>query len=178
MKRMTAVILTLMMLLVMGFSMGEGTIEFTEEQLALSPDNQCPVHPQIYSSARYLNMETNSAYDMSNGLSARQINNPSANRMYGLYFKFTPGGKDHGYQIDRFDVVISDNKSGEKLYIDGFAANMKCESGYYWAWNFFPLEGLFENQKTLYGEVKAGVYKMDIYFNGLWAGNTVFKIGN
>jgi len=180
MKRYFKAALVFLMILTMMISVQAAaqsvTLQFTDEQLELDPSNQCPVRPQIYSNPRYLNLENESAYDLSNGLSAKQINNSTGTREYGLYFKFTPGGKDHGYYISRFDVVVTD-RNGEKLYIDGFDSDLMCEAGYYWAWNFFPLEGLFENLRTLYGEVVPGLYKMDVYFNRLWAGSTTFNIG-
>lgn len=177
MRKTVALLLALMMVLCAGLSLGEeNKLPFTEEQLALSPDIPCSAHPTVYSSPRYLNTESQKAFDLPYGLSAKQINN-ATNREFGLYFKFTPGGKDAGYRITRFDVVVT-AQNGEKLYIDGFDSDMECKAGYYWAWDFFPLEGLFINMRTLYGQVVAGKYRMDIYFNREWAGNTMFTIAN
>ena len=144
-------------------------------QTSLSPDNQCPAQPQIYCSPRCKNLDNNQAYDI-NSLSAKQINNTSANRSYGLYFKFTPSVKDNGYQINRIDVVVSDTKNNAVLYVDGFDTNIRCQKGYYWAWDFFTLEGLYDNMRGTDGQVVAGQYRMDIYFNQLWAGKTNFRI--
>lgn len=179
MKRMMTIILALCMMLAMALPAwaGASSLQFTDYQLQLDPNRKCPVQPQVYCNPRYYNEDTGGAYDLSNGLSAKQINNALSNRSYGLYFKFTPHGKDNGYDINRFDVVVTD-RQGNKLYIDGFDSDMQCEAGYYWAWNFFPLEGLFMNMRELYGQVIAGQYKMDIYFNGLWAGSVSFKIAN
>ena len=143
----------------------------------LSPDNKCPTQPTVYNAPRYMNTATGKAYDIDKkrGLSAKTINNEAGDKLYGLYFKFTPGGKDAGYRINRFDVVVKDS-DGRILYTDGFDSDMVCQAGYYWAWNFFPLEGLFTNMKLLYGEVIPGNYNMDVYFNELWAGNAAFKI--
>ena len=60
--------------------------------------------------------------------------------------------------------------------MDGFDTSMQCQSGYYWYWNFFPLEGLYDNMRILNGSVTAGSYTMNIYFNKLWAGKTSFSI--
>lgn len=151
------------------------TLQFSDEQLALSPNEKCPVRPQIYSNPRYKNADSDKAYDVNSGLSAKKINEQMDRRFYGLYFKFTPSGRDNGYMIWRFDVVVTD-KNGQRLYIDGFDSEMECTAGYYWSWDFFPLEALFDNMRMLYGEVIPGNYKMDVYFNRLWAGSTSFKI--
>ena len=140
----------------------------------LSPDLKCPVQPMIYCNPRYLNEQTGRGYDLKNGLSANQINNNTSGREYGLYFKFTPRGAN-GYMIKRFDFVIQ-NEDGDNLYIDGIDTNMECKNGYYWSWEFFPLQGLFTNMELLYGEVVPGQYTMDIYFNSLWAGQAKFRI--
>ena len=109
------------------------------------------------------------------GLSAAQINNPDRDRDYGLYFKFTPGGKDDGYFISRLDFVILDSQMNT-LYSEGFNFNKFCQSGHYWYWNFFSLEDFFQKMNKKEGQVKAGTYTMDIYFNSLWAGSTRFTI--
>ena len=143
-------------------------------ETSLSPDNKCPAQPQIYCSPRCKNLDNNQAFD-TNSLSAKQINS-SSNRSYGLYFKFTPSVKDNGYQINRIDVVVSDAKKNTVLYVDGFDTDMRCQRGYYWAWNFFSLEGLYDKMRETDGQVVAGQYRMDIYFNQLWAGKTSFRI--
>ena len=149
---------------------------FVYPTTSLSPSVKCPVQPTIYCKPRFFDKETQRANNMSKGLSAKQINNASANRQYGLYFKFTPARSADGYQIDRFDVVISD-KSGQVLYTEGIVSNMTCQAGYYWYWDFFPLDGLYENLRAIYGEVVPGRFVMDIYFNGLWAGKANINIG-
>ena len=140
----------------------------------LSPNNKCPAKPTIYSSARSRIISTDKITELRNGFSVKQINSAS-DREFGLYFKFTPRSGDHGYRITRFDVVFSE-KDGTILYTDGFNTDMVCERGYYWAWKFFPLGGLFQQLKARYGEIKIGTYTMDIYFNRLWAGSTRVKI--
>ena len=143
-------------------------------QTSLSPDNKCPAQAQIYCSPRCKNLDNNQAYDI-NSLSAKQINS-SSNRSYGLYFKFTPSVMDDGYQINRIDVVVSDANNNTVLYVDGFDTDIQCQRNYYWAWNFFSLDGLYDNMRETDGQVVEGQYRMDIYFNQLWAGKTSFRI--
>ena len=183
MKKVLSLLITIVVLSVSCFcltafadSSADTLLEsITEASSQLSPNNRCPVQPTIYSSPRYLG-SNNKGQNLKNGLSAKQIMNDAGGREYGLYFKFTPKGKNaNGYQISRFDVTISDSKDSI-LYVDGFDSDMECKTGYYWYWNFFPLGGLFNNMDTLYGEIVPGRYTMDIYFNGLWAGRTNFTI--
>lgn len=156
-------------------SSGSSSNSFTYPTTDLSPNRKCPVQPTIYSKPRYRDTATDKVNNMSKGLSAKQINNPPDYRQYGLYFKFTPSRASNGYQIDRFDVVISD-KNGTILYTEGFNANMTCQAGYYWYWDFFSLEGFYDNLRAIYGEVISGRFVMDIYFNSLWAGKTSITI--
>ena len=141
----------------------------------LDPNNKCPLTPMVYCSPRYKDADKDSAYELRRGLSASQINEGNTTRSYGLYFKFTPRGRYQSYTINRIDFTIHDKK-GDLLYVDGFDTSMQCQSGYYWYWNFFPLEGLYDNMRILNGSVTAGSYTMNIYFNKLWAGKTSFSI--
>ena len=157
-------------------SVASGSSGFVYPTTSLSPNLKCPVQPTIYCKPRFFDQATQKANNMSKGLSAKQINSAPAGRQYGLYFKFTPARSAGGYHISRFDVVISD-ANGQILYVDGFDASMTCQAGYYWYWDFFPLDGLYENLRSLYGEVVPGKFVMDIYFNSLWAGKTNINIG-
>ncbi len=137
--------------------------------VTLSRNQKCPVQPTIYCKPRYFDTKKQKAFNMSGRLSAKQINNASSDRQYGLYFKFTPPRNSTGYEIRRFDLVFSD-KNDNILYQEGFDTSMTCQANYYWYWDFFPLEGLYTKMRSLYGEVVSGHYILDIYFNGLWAG--------
>ena len=141
---------------------------------SLSPNIKCPTQPTIYCSPRGKNLSNDKAYD-TKSISVTQINNDAGKRSYGLYFKFTPAAKDDGYLITRIDVVISDAKN-KVLFVDGFDTFIRCQKGYYWAWNFFSLDGLYDNMKETDGQIVVGQYRMDIYFNELWAGKTSFRI--
>lgn len=178
MKRFLTLMLALSVILACGCcrtALASAFHSGSDEEAYLSPDNKCPVQPTIYCSPRYLNPDNNTGYNLKSGLSAKQIDNPSDGRQYGLYFKFTPKGRHNGYHISRFDVIVSD-RTGTELYRVGFDADMDCQTGYYWYWNFFPLNGLFENMRSMYGSVITGRFTMDIYFNSLWAGRTAFTI--
>ena len=153
-----------------------GNSTFVYPTTSLSPNLKCPVQPTVYCKPRFFDTTTQKANNMSKGLSAKQINSAPANRQYGLYFKFTPARSADGYQINRFDIVISDS-NGQVLYTDGGISFMTCQAGYYWAWDFFSLEGFYENLRAIYGEVVPGRFVMDIYFNSLWAGKTNINIG-
>ena len=142
----------------------------------LSRDRKCPAKPTLYTSARYKSVGSDQVAELRKGFSAKQINETEGSRVYGMYFKFTPKSGDHGYHISRFDVVITE-KNGDILFADGFNTDMTCQRGYYWAWNFFPLDGMFRQLKQKYGEVVPGTYTMDIYFNSLWANSTKIKVG-
>lgn len=141
----------------------------------LSPNNKCPVQPIIYSNPRALNLSTDKAYDLNKKLSASTIEKDLGTREYGLYFKFTPGGKDNGYVITRFDVIIT-GPDHTIVHKEGFNDYMECRRGYYWFWDFFSLQEMFEKQLKEKGSIQTGNYTMDVYFNGLWAGKTAFLI--
>ena len=152
--------------------------EFMDDYNAdLSPDEKCPVHPQIYTSPRYKDANKDQGYDLKNGLSVKQIQQylDSGTREFGLYFKFTPGGADNNYVIERMDFVISD-PSGQRVYTDGFSQTMTCEKGYYWSINFLSLNGLFQKLNSERGSIPTGRYTMDIYFNRLWTGSITFVV--
>ena len=178
MKRMVALFLALALVLSLGAGLAAAaySVPAYEDGPTLTPASKCPAQPTVYSSPRYLDPRNNTGYDLRGGLSAKKINTDTSGREYGLYFKFTPKRADDGYEIRRFDVVVT-NKAGEVLYVDGFDGYMDCQYRYYWCWNFFPLEGLFSGLRDRYGEVVSGRYTMDIYFNSLWAGKTAFSIG-
>lgn len=135
---------------------------------------KCPQQPTVYCAPRYMDLGAQ-PQNLKRGLSASQILSDYSGREYGLYFKFTPRGKNQNYLITRFDVTISDAK-GNLVYVEGFDDYMQCQPRYYWYWNFFNLKGLFENLKTLNGTITPGKYVMNIYFNRLWAGKTNFTI--
>ena len=184
MKRVLSLVLVISLFLTCGIfcsaqasslSASEILSYLADQASELSPNNKCSLLPTIYCSPRYKNPDNGNGYDLKKGLSAKTINEDTSGREYGLYFKFTPKGRFNTFYITRFDVTVSDSK-GQILYVDGFDSFMVCDPGYYWAWNFFPLAGLFNNMKLLYGEVIQGKYTMDIYFNGLWAGKTAFTI--
>ena len=183
MKKILAIVLCLMMCCaaVCAFATETETSESSTSPISvrtdLSPDNKCPMRPTVYSTPRYYNTAANKAYDLDRkkGLSAKTINNETGDKLYGLYLKLTPGGKDVGYTVKRFDIVVKDS-DGRILYTDGFDSDLTCKNGYYFVWNFFPLEGLYNNMKQLYGEVIPGNYNMDVYINELWAGNAGIRI--
>ena len=152
--------------------------EYMDEYNAdLSPDAKCRIHPQIYTSPRYKDKNKDQGYDLKNGLSASQIQKylDSGTREFGLYFKFTPGGGDVDYVIERLDVVIFD-PSGKRVYTDGFNQTMTCKKGYYWMINFFSLDGLFRRLYSERGSIPTGRYKMDVYFDRLWTGSVTFVV--
>ena len=157
-------------------SLSTGVQNATTIKTDLSRDRKCPAKPTLYNSARYKNVGSDQVAELRKGFSAKQINETEGSRVYGMYFKFTPKSGDHGYHISRFDVVITE-KNGDILFADGFNTDMTCQRGYYWAWNFFPLDGMFRQLKQKYGEVVPGTYTMDIYFNSLWANSTKIKVG-
>ncbi len=140
----------------------------------LSPDNKCPVQPTIYCSPRQKSLTSDIVSDLKS-LSARNIRKYQGSLDYGLYFKFTPKAKDDGYLIYRFDVVMT-GPDGTVEFEDGFFDSMECKKNYYWYWKFFSLQDMFDKHIRLYGDVKTGTYRMDIYFNGLWAGKTTFRV--
>ena len=148
--------------------------QLNNEASGLSTGNKCPQQPTVYCAPRYQDLGAQ-PQNLKRGLSASQIDSDQSGREYGLYFKFTPRGKNQTYLIERFDVTIHDSK-GNLVYVEGFDATMQCQPRYYWYWNFFNLAGLFENLKTLNGSITPGKYVMNIYFNRLWAGKTNFTI--
>ena len=183
MKKGLSLVLAMVLLLSclgVGYASGTMTADELRETMnqaaeELNPNNKCPQTPTVYCSPRYKDADKDSAYELRRGLSASQINNGTSDRSYGLYFKFTPRGRNQSYYISRIDFTIHDKK-GNLLYVDGFDTSMQCQSGYYWYWNFFPLDGLYDNMRILDGSVTAGSYTMNIYFNKLWAGKTNFTI--
>ena len=169
MVKLLALVLTLMFVMIEGASATDYSL-FT-----LSPNNKCPIHPQVYCSPRYKD-PGKEAYDLKNGLQAYRIENPTVQgREYGLYFKFTPGKVDNGYRITRFDIVIRPSK-GQPMYTEGFDTDMVCQYGRYWCWDFYSLEGFFDDMRWNYGGVLTGTYIMEVYFNSQWAGEVSFKI--
>ena len=144
-------------------------------ETSLTSDKKCPAQPTIYCSPRYLHEKTGKGQDLRDGLSAKKINDENNSREYGLYLKFTPKRADDGYTIRRIDFVIR-NKQGEVQYTAGFDTEVVCEYRYYWSWNFFSLSGFFALRKLMDGEVLAGRYTLEIYFNELFAGSTQFSI--
>ena len=140
----------------------------------LSPENKCSVQPTIYCSPRQKSLTSDIVSDLKS-LSAKNIKKYQGSLDYGLYFKFTPKAKDDGYLILRFDVVIT-GPDGTVEYEDGFFDTMECKKNYYWYWKFFSLQDVFDSHIRQYGSVKTGTYRMDIYFNGLWAGKTTFRV--
>ena len=141
----------------------------------LSPSNKCRVQPMIYSTNRYREIGKDSGYDIRKDFSVKTIQNNRGSKEYGLYFKFTPGGKDNGYLITRFDIVIEDPKKNI-IYTEGFDSDMECKKGYYWYWNFFSLQNMFEEQLDTTGTIPLGTFTLHVYFNRLWAGKTTFKV--
>ena len=141
----------------------------------LTPSNKCKVRPMIYSARRYKDANKETAYNLRADFSASTIIDQLGSRQYGLYFKFTPSGRDSGYEITRFDIVIND-PSGEAVYTEGFDSDMTCQAGYYWYWNFFSLDQCFRYILDTKGKIRQGTYDMDIYFNRQWAGETSFRI--
>jgi len=137
--------------------------------------NKCPVSPAIYSTRRYKDRDKENAYDLNKDFSADAIQRWMGARDYGLYLKFTPGRADNGYQITRFDAAILD-PTGEEVFAVGFDDDMKCQYGYYWYWDFFNLDEMFQNLLSSKGYIPTGVYTMHIYFNGMWAGKTQFRV--
>lgn len=140
----------------------------------LSPDNKCPVQPIIYCSPRQKSLSRDTVSDLES-LSARNIKKYQGSLEYGLYFKFTPKAKDDGYLILRFDYVIT-GPDGTVELEKGYSDYMECKKNYYWYWEFFSLQDMLDKHIRQYGDVKTGTYRMDIYFNGLWAGKTTFRI--
>ncbi len=144
---------------------------------SLSPSNECIVQPTIYTCHRYYDNNRGKAYDLNEKFSVKKIRNNQRSRTYGLYMKFTPSRVDNGYHIHRFDVVIS-SPSGVSLYTTGFDTDMTCEYGRYWYWDFFSLEEFFAYSLQNYNNIPSGTYRIDIYFNSLWAGKSIFKVTN
>ncbi|MBR2822379.1 MAG: hypothetical protein IKE24_01620 [Clostridia bacterium] len=144
-------------------------------ETTLSPKIKCPAQPTIYCSPRYLDEKSGKGQNLKNGISAKKVNDENNTREFGLYLKFTPKRADDGYVIRRIDFVIR-NKAGDVQYTAGFDTEVVCEYRYYWSWNFFPLSGFFAVRKLLDGEVLAGRYTLEIYFNSLFAGSTTFSI--
>ena len=140
----------------------------------LSPENKCPVQPTIYCNPRQWSRSSDIASDLK-ALSAKNIKKYQGTLDYGLYFKFTPKAKDDGYVIKRFDVIIT-GPDGTVEYENGFFDFMECKKNYYWYWKFFSLQDMFDKHIRQYGDVKTGTYRMDIYFNELWAGKTSFRV--
>ena len=140
----------------------------------LSPDNKCPVQPTIYCSPRQKSISSGKISDLKQ-LSAGSIKKYQGSLDYGLYFKFTPKAKDDGYVILRFDYVIT-GPDGTVEVEEGFNDYMECRKNYYWYWQFFTLQNIFDRQIRQSGSVTTGTYRMDIYFNGLWAGKQNFTV--
>ena len=146
-------------------------------QTELSPTQLCPIRPTIYSNRRYLQVGKDQAYEINKDFSASMIANQRGFREYGLYIKFTPGRTDDGYYISRFDTVLSD-PNGNVVHTFGYDTDMTCKYGYFWFWDFYSLEDVFCNLLDTQGYLPRGVWTMDIYFNGLWAGKTQFRMQN
>ena len=136
---------------------------------------KCPITPTIYSMRRYRDRGKENAYDLNKDFSADAIRRWQGARDYGLYLKFTPGRADSGYRITRFDAAILD-PYGEEIHAFGFDDDMVCQYGYYWYWDFINLDEMFSNLLDNRGYIPTGVYTMHIYFNGMWAGKTQFRV--
>ena len=149
---------------------------FVYPTTSLSPNLKCPVQPAIYTKPRSYDTAAAKANNMAKGLSAKQINSASPGRHFGLYFKFTPARSATGYVIRRIDFVISDT-NGQILNVYGIDTTVTCQGGYYWYWDFFPLDELYDALRGINGEVVPGKFVLDLYFNSLWAGRTTVSIG-
>lgn len=141
----------------------------------LNPNNRCPQTPSVYCSPRYKDPGTLYGYDLRRGLSASQISSDNSGRMYGLYFKFTPRGRNQNYTVTEIDYVIQD-KRGNLIFHEHDYEFVQIQPRYYFYINFLDLTGFFNNLKVLNGSITPGSYRLDIYFNGMWAGKTNFTI--
>lgn len=143
----------------------------------LNPNNKCKAQPSIYANARFRDAG-HEPYDInSNRFSASEISRRiGGSREYGVFFKFTPNGADTGYQISRLDVVVTDPQ-GNITWTEGYPVDIVCDRNYFWYWNFFNLQPMFEQMNASTG-IKTGVYNMDIYFNRQWAGKATFRMEN
>ena len=178
-KKMIAflLLLTLCLSLAVPAALGAGSGFQTNKirQNELSPTKLCPVRPTIYSMRRYRQVGKEDAYDTQKDFSASMIASQRGFREYGLYIKFTPGRTDDGYTISRFDTVLYDPK-GNIIQTYGEDTDMLCEYGYFWYWDFYSLDEVFCEMLDSQGSIPLGTYTMDIYFNGLWAGKTQFRM--
>lgn len=181
MKKSLSLILALVLILSCMICVPASAVTASElrEQLekaaeGLDPKDKCPQTPTVYCAPRYQDPGAN-PQNLKNGLSAKVISGDVSGRKYGLYFKFTPKGKNQNYLITYLNVTIHDSKNN-LVYAIGSSTYLQCQPRYYWYWNFFDLEELFDNLKVLNGSITPGKYTMNIYFNRLWAGKTTFTI--
>lgn len=141
----------------------------------LNPNNVCRSHPTVYSNDRFRDNAANRISDLSGGMKAAAIANNKGRTEYGVYMKFTPSAGDNGYRINAVDVLVYD-PWGNVVQHDHIPQSITCRYGYYWYWDFFSLDEAFGNMINTYGYVPNGVYRMEIYFNGQWAGKTAVKV--
>lgn len=182
MKKAVSFMLALLLFLGLGLSAASATLSQTQPLAKwgysgsyLDPSNVGPVTPTIYSTRRYRDIGKDKAYDLNGDFSSSMIRRQQGNREYGLYLKFTPGRTDDDYYIWRFDTIVTD-PWGDQVFYEGFDSDMTCKFGYYWYWEFYNLNSMFEDLIYQYGNVPKGTYTMDIYFNEKWAGKTQFRV--
>ena len=141
----------------------------------LDEANRCVQPLMVYCAPRYQDAGKEGGSNLRRGLSAEQIATDTSGRTYGLYVKITPRAQKETLIISRVDILIRD-KNEELVYAEGFNREIVCRPGNYFHWDFYKLGGLFDNLKTLYGDIANGNYTMSIFFDRHWAGNTTFYI--
>ncbi|MBR2663499.1 MAG: hypothetical protein IKE25_07285 [Clostridia bacterium] len=154
---------------------GDLAAELAAAADGLSVDQPYPYPLMVYCSPRYMDPDMEKGVNLQRGLYAKQINTDTSGRSYGLYLKITPRAQKEMYTVNRFDITVS-LKDGPLVYVEGFHRTVNVVPGYLLYWNFFRLDGMYDNMKTLFGEVLSGTYILDVYFDGLWAGSTSFYI--
>lgn len=140
----------------------------------LDESNRCVQPLMVYCAPRYQDAGKEGGSNLRR-LSANQIATDTSGRIYGLYVKITPRAQKETLIISRVDILIHD-KLGELVYAEGFDREITCRPGNYFHWDFFKLGGLYDNLKTLYGDITTGNFTMSIFFDRHWAGNTTFYI--
>ena len=141
----------------------------------LEESNRYPQPLMVYCAPRYQDPGKEGGSNLRRGLSASQITTDTSGRIYGLYVKITPRAQKETFIISRVDILIRD-KLEEVVYAEGFDREITCRPGNYLHWDFFKLGGLYDNLKTLYGDVTTGNFTMSIFFDRHWAGSTTFYI--